>query len=113
MRNAINRSLLALALICGAGATALADDAPSWLQRAATIQTPTYDKKVKAVVLVAESTVTVGEDGQVTTVNNYAVRILNRDGRGQAKAIVDYEGDIEKVKDLHAWLVKSSGQTKS
>ena len=113
MRNTPNRCLLVLALICGAGATALADDAPSWLQRAATMQTPTYDKKVNAVVLVDESTVTIDESGQVTTVNNYAVRILNRDGRGEAIARVDYDGGSEKVKDLHAWLIKSSGPTKS
>ena len=113
MRNAIYRSLLVLALICGAGATALADDAPAWLQRAATIQTPTYDKKVNAVVLVNDSTVTVGEDGQVTEVKTYAVRIFNRDGRREATAMASFGSDSEKVKDFHAWMIKPSGQTKS
>jgi hypothetical protein len=36
------------------------------------------------VVLVDESNMIVAEDGRVTTTSIYAVRILNREGRGNA-----------------------------
>jgi hypothetical protein len=113
MRTTISRGFLLLVFILGAGSSVFADDAPSWLRQAAGMQVPSFDKKVNAVVLVDDSTITVGEDGQINTVWNYAVRILNREGRGEAVAAIGYETDIGKVRDLHAWLIKPSGQTKS
>jgi hypothetical protein len=113
MRRMIGRGLLLLVLVVSAGSTVFADDAPSWLRQAAGMQVPSFDKKVNAVVLVDDSTITVNEDGQIVTIWNYAVRILNREGRGEAIAAIGYETDIGKVKDLHAWLIKASGQTKN
>jgi len=52
---------------------AFGDEAPLWLQQAAALKVPAYDKKTSTVVLVDESTMTVGEDGRVTTVSSYAV----------------------------------------
>jgi transglutaminase-like putative cysteine protease len=102
-----------LFLLSGAIVPAFADDAPDWLRRASLIQLPKFDKKVSAVVLVDDSSMTVGEDGRLTTVSTYAVRILNREGRDEAVASVGYETDIGKVRDFRAWLITPSGLAKS
>lgn len=92
---------------------ASSEDAPPWLRQAAALNIPTYDKKVTTVVLVDESIMTVAEDGRVITTSTYAVRIINREGRASAVATVGYETDIEKVRELRAWLIRPSGQVKN
>jgi len=92
---------------------AFGDEAPLWLQQAAALKVPAYDKKTSTVVLVDESTMTVGEDGRVTTVSSYAVRILNQDGRKSAVAMVGYATDTGKVRDFRAWLIRPSGSAKA
>ena len=58
------------------------DEAPVWVQQAATLKVPSYDKEVAAVVLVNERMATVAADGRITETVNYAVRVLQREGRG-------------------------------
>jgi hypothetical protein len=106
-------ALLFLMLLSASIAVAAGDDAPPWLKQAAALSVPTFDKKVTSVVLVDNSTLTVGEDGQITQVSTYAIRILSREGRDEAVAAVGYETDMGKVKDIHAWLIRPSGQVKS
>jgi hypothetical protein len=98
-------------LLSAAGARA-ADEAPAWLQQAAKASVPTYEKDPGAVVLQKEQHVTVNEDGRITTIINFAVRILSREGRGYARAIELYESDAGKVRELHGWLIKASGQVR-
>lgn len=101
--------LLLMALSFGATASAGGEEAPSWLKQAASIKVPVYDKKANGVVLVDESRKTVGEDGRITTVDQFAVRILTREGRGRAQATAIYNTDTEKVKEIRAWLIRPSG----
>lgn len=100
-------------LLVAAPASAAGDDVPAWLRQAASASSPTYAKDVPAVVLLNEQQVTVGADGRVTTVTNYAVRILTREGRGSAFAAMPYKTDTEKVREMRAWLIRPSGQIKS
>jgi hypothetical protein len=88
------------------------DEAPAWLQQAAAQKVPAYDKTVPAVVLLDESNVTVGEDGRITTTSTYAVRILKREGRGEAVAREFYVTDTGKVREMKAWLIRPSGDVK-
>jgi hypothetical protein len=104
--------LVGVLLILFANASASGDDAPAWLRQAANLKFPTYDKDVTAVVLVDDGTVTVGEDGRVVKVYNFAVRILRREGRGYAQARVGYVPDSGKVKELRAWLIRGDGEVK-
>jgi len=106
-------ALLFLMLLPASIAMAASDDAPPWLRQAAALSVPTFDKKVTSVVLVDSSTLTVGEDGQITQVSTYAIRVLSREGRDEAVAGVGYETDMGKVKDFRAWLIRPSGQVKS
>ena len=90
------------------------DGVPSWLQQAASIPTPAYEiKDVPAVVLRNEEIVTVGADGTVVRTVRRAVRLLLREGRGEAIARVVYQTDSDKVRDLSAWLIRRSGPVKS
>jgi len=41
-------------------------EVPDWLQQAATIKVPSYDKDIRAVVLLNEAQVTVSADGKVS-----------------------------------------------
>src|SRR5215510_4466634 len=87
------------------------DETPQWVQQAVALKVPTYDKDVPAVVLVQETSTTIGSDGKITEVHNYAVRILRREGREHADGYAVYTPDT-KVKDFHAWLIRPNGETK-
>jgi len=101
--------IIALCSVCAV----YADDPPLWLQEAARSQTPSFDiKDVPAVVLRNEQSVSVDSTGMVIRTTRYAVRILVREGRNEALARVVYQTDGEKVRDLNAWLIRSSGQPK-
>jgi uncharacterized protein DUF3857/transglutaminase superfamily protein len=109
----IKRLFLSLVLLSFAAVTAFAgDQAPPWLQQAAAITLPSYEREVTTVVLVDDATVTVGEDGRVTKTYNYAIRILQREGRAEAVGGVGYIPETGKVKELNAWLIRGAGDVK-
>ena len=101
-----------LLLTAAPAALAAADEAPAWLQQAAAVKVPSYDKDVPAVVLRHEQTVTIGEDGRVNYITTYAVRILTREGRGYAEAAELYLTKTGKIRDLNAWLIRPNGFVK-
>ncbi|MDT5268163.1 MAG: hypothetical protein QOH49_349 [Acidobacteriota bacterium] len=110
-------SLCAAVLLASAApaprvASAAGDDVPVWLRTAAASVAPTYDKRVKAVVLYHECNVAVGDDGRVVTTTNYAVRVLAREGREEATAHALYLTNSGKVRELKAWLLRPSGEVK-
>lgn len=108
--------LLAFCCFLAASASpALAgDDAPpAWLQQAASGSVPKYERDVPAVVLLNESNMTIGEDGRITMVSTYAIRILTREGRVFARAEEPYQTGTGKVREMRAWLLRPSGQVKS
>ena len=63
-------------------------------------------------MLYSEQVVTIAPDGRITTTKNYAVRILNRDGREYANAVQMYLTGSSKVRDMRAWLIRGSGDVK-
>ena len=107
-------SVFALLLVAGpARANVAGDETPSWVQQAAAIKVPTYQEKdVPAVVLVNERTTTVESDGRTREVYNYAIRILQREGREFAVARAGYIPDSGKVKDFKAWLLRPNSEPK-
>ena len=109
MKPQLFRTLLLLLLVA---TPVLADDTPPWVQQAAAIKVPTYDKDVAAVVLLDESLTSINSDGRVNEVNNHAVRILRREGRGYAVGQVGYVPETGKVKEFRAWLIKPNGEIK-
>jgi transglutaminase-like putative cysteine protease len=105
--------LASAALAPTAPRASAADDVPAWLKAAAAASAPTYSKDVPGVVVNDESTVTVGEDGRVTTVTTYAVRLLTRAGLGRASAVAHYDTDSGgKVLEMRAWLIRPDGSVR-
>ena len=95
-----------------ANASVAGDEAPVWAQQAAALKTPSYDKDVSAVVLVNERIATVDADGRINETFNYAVRVLQREGREYALGHVAYLPDTGKVKEFKAWLIRPGAETK-
>lgn len=85
---------------------------PNWLKQAASVQTPGYEKEVPAVVLHNEKVVTLENEGRIVTVENYAVKILTREGRENALATAFYLVSAGKVRSIEAWLIRPDGTTK-
>ena len=98
--------------VAPASAATAGDEAPVWVQQAAAIKLPAYEKDVPAVVLVNEKILTIDSDGRINEVVNYAVRVLQREGRQYAFGHAVYHTDGGKVKEMHAWLIRPNGQTK-
>jgi hypothetical protein len=112
------RRLLAIcfcfpAFLLALTANAMADDAPGWLKQAAASTAPTYEKDVRGVVLEDEEQVTMGGDGKLVTVDNYAVRLLTREGKSLAIASAYYLVSSGKVREINAWIIRPDGTVKS
>lgn len=99
--------------LLSASAFAVGDNVPGWLRQAASVNPPTYEKEVQAVVLQNEQQVALGNDGKIVTTENYAVKILTREGKSFAVASVYYLVSSGKVRDIDAWLIRPDGSTKS
>jgi len=102
-----------LASILWATSAGAADDAPPWLREAAASATPGYRANVKAVALLDEARVVVEEGGKITTTRRRAVRILTREGRGEATGRVVYQTGTGKVKGMRGWMVWPDGETRT
>lgn len=105
-------AILGIFIFAVSTSAAPGDETPQWVQQAATIKVPTYDKDVPAVVLVNEQMTTIGSDGRTNQVFNYAVRILRREGREYAEGHVVYIPDVGKVKEFRAWLLRPGSEAK-
>ncbi|MEQ1606828.1 MAG: DUF3857 domain-containing protein [Pyrinomonadaceae bacterium] len=108
-----SRYFFLVLLICFFGTSSVfADDAPAWLKQAAAMSVPGYDKDVPAVVLQDEQQVSLNSDGKLVTTENYAIRLLSREGRRTAVARAFYLVSAGKVRDIQAWVIRPGGTTK-
>src|SRR5690349_4202668 len=82
------------------------DTPPSWMKQAASASLPAYDKEVSAVVLYNEQNVTFNGDGMMVTTENYAVKVLSREGRRHAVATALYLVSAGKVREIEGWLMR-------
>ncbi len=89
-----------------------AADAPDWLLAVARAQLPTYDAKVPAVVVFDQGRIVVDASGGREESLTYALKILSREGARHAVAYASYATDSGKVRELKAWIVRSSGEVK-
>jgi hypothetical protein len=105
-------STLLLAALAATATARGGDEAPAWLAQAAAQTVPSYPQDVTAVVLLNDRRMEVATDGRITTTTTYVVRVIRREGRDYAAARELYLTDTGKVRELKAWLVRPSGQTK-
>jgi transglutaminase-like putative cysteine protease len=89
------------------------ESVPTWLRQAASVAVPSYEKDVPAVVLHDEQQVTLGTDGKLVTTQNYAVKLLNREGKSSAIARAFYLVSSGKVREIEGWLIRADGTTKN
>lgn len=107
------KTFLFLFSLFASTAFAAVGDVPGWLVQLRTAPVPTYDKSVTAVVLQNDCVVNVNSDGKTVTTTTYAVRILTREGRGEARIVAPYLVSSSKIRDLKGWLLRADGVTKS
>jgi hypothetical protein len=91
---------------------AAVDEVPSWFAQFRGMQSPAYDKDVKAVVLQKDAVVNVGSDGRAVTTLTYVVRILTREGREEAVAVEPYLMSAGKIREIKGWLIRADGTMK-
>ncbi len=88
------------------------DSAPIWLKQAAAVNVPTYAKDVPGVVLQDSQEITLDGEGRLMTTENYAVKILTREGRELAAARAFYLVSFSKVRDISGWIIRPDGSVK-
>lgn len=81
---------------------------PDWIKEAAQQEVPHYPERTPAVVLLDETTYSVGPGGQAVTHVRKVVKILRSSGREEAIPHVVYDKD-SKVNYLHVWSIDRSG----
>lgn len=99
-------------LLVFSATTVFGADAPSWMRNAAASGVPGYEKDIPAVVLHDEQQVTLGSDGRLITTENYAVKLLNSEGRNFAIARAYYLVSSGKVRSMEGWLQRPDGSVK-
>ena len=82
------------------------------MRQAASVNVPTYEKEVHGVVLLDENQLSLGNDGKLVTTENYAIKILSREGRKYATAVAFYLVSSGKVRDINAWIIRPDGTSK-
>ena len=100
--------LLSLLLIVPTCAFAGKDSVPDWVRAAMTQPQATYSSDTTAVVLLDETTLTVGADGKTVEHRRHVVKILRPAGREDAMVYVPYDKD-SKIQSLHVWSVGADG----
>jgi hypothetical protein len=88
---------------------AVAGDAPPWIHAQAGANLPAHDEKTNAVVLFAETVITVQPNGKIKKLYREVVRILRPDGEGRGVVRVYFDSQ-SRITNLHAWCVPVSGK---
>lgn len=103
-------------LLLGSGLLALAaspaycskDSVPDWVKAAAAEPLGTYPTDTNAVVLLDETTLTVGNDGKAVEHHRYVVKILRPGGRDEGIAHVEFDKDT-KILSMKVWSIGPDG----
>ncbi len=103
---------VALCLLCPSAARARSifgpAPVPDWVRTVAHEPLPHFPGTPKAVVLLDETTYTVGTNGQAVTHKRYVVKILRPQGREYGYPVVWYDKD-SKVLSMHVWSIDPAG----
>ena len=85
--------------------------APAWAVAVAVAKTPTPPgaKKARAVLLSDKYLITVDRQNHALERERWAVRILEPEGRGEARCMVEY-GKDEKLDYFRSWTITADGR---
>jgi len=81
---------------------------PDWLKEAAKQPLPSYPANTNAVVLLSDTTYTVGGDLRAVEHHREAIKILRPQGRRYAHLGASYDGD-SKIRSLKIWSIGPDG----
>jgi len=101
-------ALLATLSLIGAR-LAVAGDAPSWIHAQAGATLPAHDDKTNAIVLYAETILTIQPNGKIKKLYREVDKILRPDGEGRGVVRVYFDSQ-SRITNLHAWCVPVSGK---
>ncbi|MFT3780599.1 MAG: DUF3857 domain-containing protein [Nibricoccus sp.] len=102
--------ILGALLAIGGGSLHARPSAPEWIN-AAIAKPATFDYgKANTAILVDESKIEVSRSGVFTRRTRWLVKILKRDGRSDATALVHYNTSSDRVISFQAWLVRAAGE---
>ncbi len=90
------------------GACASKDSVPDWVKSAMAQPGGPYSADTSAVVLLDETTLTIGNDGTAVEHRRLVVKILRPNGRDEGVVELPYDKD-SKVLLLHVWSVGPDG----
>jgi hypothetical protein len=101
--------ILAMCSCCLGVRPAPAADAPPWMRAQLTAALPAHDEKTNAVVLYAETILTVQANGKIKKLDREVVKILRPDG--EARGTIRWSFDAQsRITDLHGWCIPVSGK---
>jgi hypothetical protein len=84
------------------------DSVPDWVRTAAAQTLPAYPADTNAVVLLDDTTYTVGQDGSAVEHVRHVVKILRPQGRNEAKIEVGFDKDT-KILSMNVWSIGPDG----
>jgi hypothetical protein len=89
-------------------AFAKSDSVPDWVRAAAAQTVPQYPPETNAVVLLDDTTYTVGSDGRAVEHYRRVVKILRPQGRDEANVHVGFDKDT-KILSMGVWSIGPDG----
>jgi hypothetical protein len=95
-------------LIAAPHARAAKDTVPDWVRAAAAQPLPAYPPNTDSVVLLDETTLTVGQDGKAVEHHRCVKKILRNKGRDEGIVYVPFDADT-KLLSLHVWSIGPDG----
>ena len=98
-----------LASLCAARQAVAKDSVPDWVKAAMAQPLTGIGENARAVVLLDETTFTVGSDGKAIEHRRRVVKILRPSGRDDGYVFVPFDND-RKILSLHIWSVAPDGQ---
>ena len=82
---------------------------PPWLKALVNVPTPAHDDKADAVLLQAETVLTVKPNGEIVKVERRAFRILRNDGRERGVVRADFDAQ-SRVTNQQGWSIPPDGK---
>ncbi len=101
-------SVTVAASASGASVFGSKDAVPDWVRAAVAVPAKTYPPETPAVVLLDETTLTVGSDGKAVEHHRRVVKILRPKGRNEGRVYMPFDKD-RPIVSLHVWSIDPSG----
>lgn len=88
---------------------ALAGDAPGWMHAQLAAPLPPHDDKTAAVVLYAETVLSVQPNGKMKRLDRQAIKILRPDGEARGTVRADFDAQ-SRITGMRAWCIPAVGR---